>query len=239
MGTLHVLAACSYSLYNTSILNDPTTEPTGDALVAAYQDCEAELDARKANRLPGTPNLNMLVLSDSYISNGVDVVGAYLKFVTTRRNDIMFVGGAWGRYDDNDTYVDIFPFAFPEFTAISSVGVNFTSAISKNLPVNFTAFSAPGEFIIWTSSLREYLLDAFDAWGQRKNTIAASPPLTGVQADFWNSPPPGAFSGSLVGSVTAAVVDCGTGLSPCVNATVSGSSSSSSNGERRQQQQHR
>uniref|UniRef100_A0A383VAT4 PA domain-containing protein n=1 Tax=Tetradesmus obliquus TaxID=3088 RepID=A0A383VAT4_TETOB len=206
-----------YSVYNTSL---PGTfpEPTGSALVAGYKDCEAELDARKANRIPGTPPLNMVVFSDGFVTEGVDAVAAYSKSVTARRNDVMFVAGAWGIFDENETWVDVTPASFPQFVAIASVNKDFESSTGTELPVNFTAFSAPGQFIMWTSLLSDYNLDALDAWGQRKNTIAASPPLDGVQADFWNSPPPGAFAGSAVGSVAAGLVDCGLGNSTCAGA---------------------
>lgn len=205
-----------YSVYNTTLNNPP--EPTGTALVAAYQDCEAELDARKANRIPGTPPLNMVVFSDGWVTEGVDAVPTYLKSVTARRNDVMFVGSASGTFDENDTWVDVVPNAFPQFVAVSSVNADFVSSIGTEQPVNYTDFSAPGEYIMWSSSLSDYNLNANDVWGQRKNKIAVTPPLAGVQADFWNAPPPGAFAGSAVGSITAGLVDCGLGNSTCAGA---------------------
>ncbi|WIA20930.1 hypothetical protein OEZ85_005272 [Tetradesmus obliquus] len=172
-----------YSVYNTSIQLGNLPEPTGTALVAAYQDCEAKLDARKANRISGTPPLNMVVFSDSWPEEEIDVVAAYLKSVTARRNDVTFVGGAYGQYDDNDTWVDVLPMAYPEFVAIASVGPDFESSIGSDPPVNYTAFSAPGQFILWTSTLSDFNLEATSAYGQRINTVTASP-LAGVPAEF-------------------------------------------------------
>jgi hypothetical protein len=190
-------------------------------MVAAWQDCEAELDARKANRVPGTPDLKMVVFMDAFIEKGpMTAASAYLKSVTTRRHDIMFTSGAWGTYNENDTWIDAYPSAFPEVVAFSAVNENFTSSLGSDPPVNYTAFSAPGDFIIWTTEMDEYAREN-DYYAQRKNSITVSPPLEDVQNGFWQSPPVGSFGGSAVGTVTAGLVDCGQGMNgSCADAQV-------------------
>jgi hypothetical protein len=49
----------------------------------------------------------MVVFMDAFIAKGpMTAASAYLKGVTTRRHDVMFTSGAWGTYDENDTWID-------------------------------------------------------------------------------------------------------------------------------------
>jgi hypothetical protein len=164
------------------------------------------------------PDLKMMVLTDAWLSTKPDAAGDYLKAVTQRRHDIMFTGSTNWEFA-NDTVVDSFPAAYPQVVAFSSVNVNFTSTPSSGL-VNYTAFAAPGEYVMWTTPIDQFYKEA-SAYGQRANSISVTPPLEGLQADLWDSPPPGTITGSATGSVTAGFVDCGKGFEPCANATVS------------------
>jgi hypothetical protein len=164
-------------------------------------------------------DLKMIILTDAESSRVADAAGTYLKSVAARRSDILFTSGAWTA-SENDTVGPSYPAAHPEVVGFAPVDVNFKNNEAQALP--YTAFAAPGEYIMWTTPLdKEDFFKNSSAYGQGVSSISVSPPLAGVQANLWNAPPAGSCIGSGIGSVTAGLVDCGLGFEPCANATVS------------------
>jgi hypothetical protein len=165
------------------------------------------------------PDLKMLVMTQAGVSTKPDAAGDYLKAVTNRRHDIVFTSPAYTE-TINDTVMDSFPAVYPEVTAFASVNINFSSTPATKVKPSYTAFAAPGAFIMSTVPIDPFYKEA-SAYGQRPNSISVTPPLSGVQADLWVSPPPATITGASTGSITGGLVSCGLGFEPCANATVS------------------
>jgi hypothetical protein len=188
-----------------------------DKVISALH-CHNGTTALRGDRWPGMADLKMIIFTDAESSVEPDATGSYLKSATARRNDIMFTGPVYG-YLDNDTVIASYPLSNPEVVTFNGVDVNFTTTDESVDP--HTASAAPGKDIMWTPPSTEYYKNT-SVYGQGKSSISVSPPLAGVQADLWDSPPAASLFGSAFGSVTAGLVDCGIGLKPCTGAKVGG-----------------
>ncbi|WIA42908.1 hypothetical protein OEZ86_008822 [Tetradesmus obliquus] len=199
LGVVPNAAAYVYNLWPTPLPNVvPLLSSNAAQIIAAWADCEAELNARKANRSSGMPDLKMLVMSDTVIEDAsIEAAGAYIKAVSKRRSDIIFT-----------TYAS--SLATPETLADS-----FTATAAK--PAGFASSAAPGPFVIWTSSVGKSDKEA-SAYGRPRTSIAVTPPLAGAQAGLWASPPPGSIGRTSSGSISGALVDCPKGFETCANA---------------------
>jgi hypothetical protein len=168
------------------------------------------------------PDLKMVVMTEAWLEYTPNAAGKYLRSVASRRNDIIFTSPARA-YQENGNVYDVFPPAYRQMVSFSGVNANFTNV--AEVPAPYTAFAAPGDYIMTTVPNDQWGTET-SVYGQPANKISVFPPLAGADVEFWVPPPPANIIGAGSGSVIGRLVDCGLGLEPCANATVSNISNS-------------
>jgi hypothetical protein len=203
------VAAQGAQIYAYKFLDNSGTG-SADGEVAAWADCLAELDARKASN----PQLKMVVSMSygGYQSNAF--AQDFLTQTEARRSDVLWFGAA-GNDKQNRS---LFPAGYKEVISVSAVDWNMSLAPFSNYGSE-VFLSAPGVSILSTFPLQLTQRSKYHTQGF--TPIITNPLIFDVVSnpDFFSTPPAVVFRGSGSQEVTAPVVYCGLGQEPCANAT--------------------
>lgn len=191
----------------------PNMDASDDLEVAAWQECIAELDRRKA--ATKTPDMK-LVISMSYGSYiETNFSKAAIKSLAKQRSDVLWIAAA-GNSGDNSTN---YPAGYEEVISIGAVDWD-------RKPADFSTYnadvelSAPG--VQTLSTIPNAFANGSDYYFRpySRDILSTSPALAEVTADsqFLNKPKVSKVEGGPTGNVTAGVVFCGLATETCGDA---------------------
>eukprot|EP00775_Hariotina_reticulata_P004411 gene4411-4664_t len=189
---------------------DNTGSGSADGEVAAWADCLAEFDARKASN----PQLKMVVSMSygSYQSNAFSQ--DFLTQAAASRSDVLWFAAA-----GNDKLPSsLYPAGYKEVISVSAVDWNLSLAPFSNYGSD-VFLAAPGVSVLSTFPLALTQRSRYHTQGF---TAVVTNPLIPDEVgapDFFRKPAPVIFTGSGLQDVTAPLVDCGLAQETCANAT--------------------